>query len=484
MARSVEQPALEKRIRSLGPYLKQEMREEGPILAAVMDSFQELDQIAQLIGYFSHEESYASPVPWWPIISVLGTYSSGKSTFINDYLGYQLQPTGNQAIDDKFTVICFGKDNQMQSLPGFAVDADPRFPFYHISQEIEKIELGGGAHLDSYLQLKTCPSDVLRGRILIDSPGFDAEEQRTAVLRLTDRIVDLSDLVLVFFDARHPEPGTMRDTLDMLVEKIVQRADTSKFLYILNQIDMTALEDNAEDVVAAWQRALSQKGLTAGRFFRLFSKSVAIVIEDEHVRNHYESKRDIDWTDINLRIQQARIEATYRVVGALQRAIIDLQERVIPTIRTLRSRWRAYVLWSYGLLFGLFVGLIGCGLWTRFFNQELWVWEIVLGGILLAFGGLHLFIRKRAAKTIAAIVRREFPGRNDRNNLIKAGLFNVASLRGILHTEPVGWDSAAQQGIQQVREDSNRFIQQLNNVFANPAGDEGQSEMPRPDEGS
>ena len=57
----------------------------------------------------------------------------------------------------------------------------------------------------------------LRGKILIDSPGFDADAQRTSTLKITDHIIDLSDLVLVFFDARHPEPGAMSDTLAHLV---------------------------------------------------------------------------------------------------------------------------------------------------------------------------------------------------------------------------------------------------------------------------
>lgn len=57
----------------------------------------------------------------------------------------------------------------------------------------------------------------LKGRILIDSPGFDADEQRKATLRITDHIIELSDLVLVFFDARHPEPGAMQDTLEHLI---------------------------------------------------------------------------------------------------------------------------------------------------------------------------------------------------------------------------------------------------------------------------
>ena len=60
----------------------------------------------------------------------------------------------------------------------------------------------------------------------------------------------------------------MPDTLKHLVGNTVQRPDSSKFLYILNQIDNTAREDNPEEVVAAWQSALAQQSLTAGRFYR------------------------------------------------------------------------------------------------------------------------------------------------------------------------------------------------------------------------
>jgi GTPase SAR1 family protein len=218
------------------------------------------------IGFLSAEESHATRVPWWPIIAVLGVYSSGKSTFINHYLGYELQRTGNQAVDDKFTVICFSRENTVRTLPGLALDADPRFPFYQMSRALEEITTGEGRRIDAYLQLKTCPSERVRGKILIDSPGFDADAQRTSTLRITRHIIDLSDLVLVLFDARHPEPGTMHDTLEHLVSDTIHRPDSSKFLYVLNQVDTTAREDNPEDVAASWQRALAQKGLTAGRF--------------------------------------------------------------------------------------------------------------------------------------------------------------------------------------------------------------------------
>ena len=133
---------------------------------------------------------------------------------------------------------------------------------------------------------------------MIDSPGFDADAQRTSTLRITDHIIALSDLVLVMFDARHPEPGAMQDTLKHLVSNTITRPDSNKFLFILNQIDNTAREDNPEEVVAAWQRGLAQAGLTAGKFYRTYDKEAAVPFEDDSVRERFETKRDADMAEI------------------------------------------------------------------------------------------------------------------------------------------------------------------------------------------
>lgn len=123
---------------------------------------------------------------------------------------------------------------------------------------------------------------------MIDSPGFDADNQRASTLRLTQHIINLSDLVLVFFDARHPEPKAMQDTLAYLVSASVNRADANKFLYILNQIDVTAKEDNPEEVVSAWQRSLAEVGLVTGRFYRIYNLDAAVPITDPGVKERFE----------------------------------------------------------------------------------------------------------------------------------------------------------------------------------------------------
>jgi hypothetical protein len=474
---------LEKRLQNLEAHLQL----ENPILLHAVQSFRRLDTVSRRFGLLGREESYATRVPWWPLIAVLGVYSSGKSTFINHYLGYPLQRSGNQAVDEKFTVICFTTEDTVRVLPGLALDADPRFPFYQMSRALEEIAPGEGRRIDAYLQLKTCPSECLRGKILIDSPGFDADAQRTATLRLTDHIIDLSDLVLVFFDARHPEPGTMHDTLEHLVGRTINRPDSSKFLYILNQVDTTAREDNPEDIAASWQRALAQKGLTAGRFYRIYNPEAAVPIADANLRTRFEAKRDEDLADIHGRMREVGVERAYRVVAILAQTARDLEEKVVPQLQGLLARWRRRVLQLDGVLFGaIALVVLGVTLWTgqwSGFSLSHPVWEylfahpvlgwIVLGIVLVLGGYAHFTIRQRVAQRLLAKLPQHTslpPDMDFLGNFAHAFQQNTRWWRSIFRTRPAGWGTRTQQALKEISTDANAYVQELNNTFTNPSG--------------
>ncbi len=150
----------DKRIKERLERLQKHLKREAPILVEVVDRYQQLDKVAQGLGLLSSGESYATQISWWPMISILGTFSAGKSSFINSFIGLPLQKTGNQAVDDKFTVITYTADSETRTLPGLALDGDPRFPFYQISEDIEKVAVGEGSRIDNYLQMKVAPSEA------------------------------------------------------------------------------------------------------------------------------------------------------------------------------------------------------------------------------------------------------------------------------------------------------------------------------------
>lgn len=473
---------MEQRLKRLQEHLKR----ENPVLVEAVNQYRELDTIAQKLGLLDSGESYATQISWWPMVSILGTFSAGKSSFINSYLGVSLQRTGNQAVDDRFTVITFSPDEQVRTLPGLALDGDPRFPFYQISEEIEHVSSGEGAKIDNYLQMKVAPSEKLRGKILIDSPGFDADEQRKSTLRITDHIIELSDLVLVFFDARHPEPGAMQDTLEHLVKGAMRRNDSSKFLFILNQIDTSAREDNLEDIVSSWQKALVQQGLSAGSFHILFNDKLAIPVEDAGVWARYVSKRDADYQRIMSRIDSVNIERAYRIVGAMESQANQIEQQAIPRLREALARWKKQVLFSDLFIFGLLgIALVGMsiefGYWEGLLFNPPWlasldgnvvVTGIMLVAMLLVALAIHFLIRNKLAKRIAARLDKQ----ESYGNLSRAFLKSTRMWRSIFQSSPAGWGKRTRQRLAGIRDATDRFVQYLNDRFTSPSGVKAKAE--------
>ena len=458
------------------------LERENPVLKEVVDAFFQLDFLLHSLGYLKKTESLTKMMSWWPVISILGTYSAGKSSFINYYLDYPIQETGVQAVDDKFTVICYSPEKKVRVLPGFALDSDPRFPFYKISKAIDEVLPGEGAYLDSYLQLKTCPSEKLKGKVFIDSPGFDADEKRASILRITDRIIDLSDLVLIFFDARHPEPGSMKDTLEHLVKTTVKRRDSNKFLYILNQIDVTAKEDNLEAVYASWQRALVRYGVSAGKYFCIYNPIACNVIEDPETKKRYERKRDHDLDLISKRIEDVKIERTYRLVRLLKDYVGKLKNTTLPIVSEFRDKLKKYTLMLDSICFGIIFLIIQMGhlLFTDTGSGEFWIRILkriftsapafmgFLVFLLLLFG-IHCAIKNKVGGILAKKFIEDVPDK-EKDNYMQCFLKNIKWYSPIFRRHPMGWSEKLANKLKKLNSDVNLFIQKLNQEYTDPSG--------------
>lgn len=462
------------RVRRQLDQLSERLREENPILEGVVEPFRTLDRIGYKTGLLDpNEDSYAFSISWWPMIAVLGTFSAGKSTFINEFVGAPVQRSGSQAVDDKFTVIAYGANERLQELPGLALDGDPRFPFYRVSDEIERLQDGGGRTVDHFLAMKTIKAEPLRGRILIDSPGFDADEQRATILQLTDHIIDLSDLVIVFFDARHPEPGAMRDTLEHLVNRVAARNDFTKMLFVLNQIDTTWREDNLEEVVSAWQRAVVRQGHTTGRFYCMYNEHAAVEIGDEQVRERYQAKSSRDRAEVHARIREISSNRSYRIIGALQSIAETIEMDAEPALRRALERWRRGVLRAdlatgVGVLALLALWLHFSLGWTAVFDGRLWA-ALTGSPMLVGFGlGLlvvgqlaaHFFYRRWVARRVAARLPEEVRA----GHLRRAFLRNTKPWRSLFARQPVGFGKRTHRQLVELRDVAERFVQKLNDL--------------------
>lgn len=466
--------------------LQEHLKRENPVLVDAVGKYRELDKVARKIGLLTSGESYATQISWWPMISVMGTFSAGKSSFINTFLDIDLQRTGNQAVDDKFTAITFSPDAEAHTLPGLALDGDPRFPFYQISEEIEHVSAGEGAKIDNYLQMKVVPSEKLRGKILIDSPGFDADEQRKATLKIADHIIELSDLVLVFFDARHPEPGAMQDTLEHLVRGAQRRNDTSKFLFILNQIDTSAREDNLEDIVASWQKSLVQNGLSTGSFYVLFNEKIAVPVENEAVWSRYLSRRAADYAQIATRIDGVNTQRVYRVVGAMESISNNIEQQAVPMLKTALNRWRKDTLIWDGITLSAIVVLLGIlSVWLDWWDGLIfnapWLetvtaspisMSITAVAVLLILVVLHYLIRGKVARYIGSSLSEN----ESYGNPAAAFRKSTRVWRTIFQGSPAGWGRGTRKRLDSIRDATDHLVQHLNNRFSDPSGLENKTE--------
>jgi len=449
--------------------LKEYLSEENPVLLDVISKYQALDKIGHKIGFIKKNETYTSHISWWPMISILGTFSTGKSTFINEYIGKEIQQSGNQAVDDKFTVVCYGNQEEPTTLPGLALDADPRFPFYNISEEINKVDPGEGNRVNLYLQLKTLKSEHLKGKILIDSPGFDADSQRDAVLRITNHIVEMSDLVLVFFDARHPEPGAMRDTLEHLVATTIGHKDANKILYILNQIDTTAKEDNLEDVIGSWQRALAKEGLISGNFYSIYNESSANAIEDEALATRLKTKKDTDLARITERMDKVSIERAYRIIKSLEDHAKEIKEEKIPVLQEALQGWGKKVLWTDLGILALFSGVLGLlqfkfNIFDALQNSEAGMIAAGVGLFVLIFLFIH-------AKVRSFFARKEAKKWETKDIAIsKAIIHNTRWWKSIFGFGGQKWHKGTKTKLNTLMTQGREAIQKLNDQYVSASG--------------
>lgn len=188
------------------------------------------DQVLDPIG--QRFEFEAAPPPaetkGLPMVLLLGNHSSGKSTFINWLIGEDLQRTGIAPIDDGFTVITHGPEEQVRD--GMTIVTDPNLPYGDLRRY--------GDQLLSYFKLRLRPNPQLQGLALIDSPGMiDAADGKVtrpydfnAVVRW---FAERADVILLLFDP--DKPGTTGETLSVLTNSL--SGLEHKLLIIFNKVD-------------------------------------------------------------------------------------------------------------------------------------------------------------------------------------------------------------------------------------------------------
>jgi len=200
-----------------------------------------LSPVAMRYGY--SEVPLESNIKWRPLVLVVGNYSSGKSTLINDFLGGTIQATGQAPTDDSFTVITYGEGEEgaaeqpprvVEERDGKFLLNDPEYPFETLRKH--------GQRFAAHFRLKKVNAPFLKNLAIIDTPGMlDSITERDRGYNYQEVIGDfaqMADLVLVLFDPH--KAGTVRETHTSLRDTLPARTFEDRLLFVLNRIDECA----------------------------------------------------------------------------------------------------------------------------------------------------------------------------------------------------------------------------------------------------
>lgn len=184
--------------------------------------------------YRYDEIALETNIKWKPIVLILGNYSSGKSTLINELLGMDIQATGQAPTDDAFTVITSGSDAEGSDAgrkDGAALLNDPHFPFAGLKKH--------GDRFKAHFCMKKVQSPILQNLAVIDTPGMlDSVSERDRGYNYQQVIGDLAqiaDMVLVLFDPH--KAGTVQETYYSLRETLPAKTYEDRIIFVLNRID-------------------------------------------------------------------------------------------------------------------------------------------------------------------------------------------------------------------------------------------------------
>lgn len=181
---------------------------------------------------------------WRPIVLILGNYSSGKSTFINELIGREVQRTGQAPTDDSFTVITAPDPGGDEiDLPGSDLVNDTRLPFTVFKTL--------GEQFISHFRMKKVKSHLFENLAIIDSPGMlDSISEKDRGYDYTAAIKEfarLADLVVLMFDPH--KAGTIQETYNTIRNILPDATGEDRILFVMSRIDEC---DNLGDLVRSY----------------------------------------------------------------------------------------------------------------------------------------------------------------------------------------------------------------------------------------
>jgi len=421
--------------------LEKQFAATDPVLQKAAKVFQELDEFEKAMGLIGNDETTARKTSWWPLISTLGGYSPAKSEFINRYLGVNLHTARH-----KFSVLQYTPQANTATLPGTALDADHRLPFYQIGREIEQLVTGEGSRLNNYLELITVNSATLKNKLIIDTPVLNPVTETEVTTLLRRHVLENSDLVLVFTDLFEAEVALIGD----IVTEIVAQQESNKFLFVIDHSEITLDPLKSQEICASWQRRLAEFDIHTGQFFVLSQGGGTV--------------------DIDQRVNNLNNDRSYRILANLEKSIRDVEDIILEEVESSITLWKERCNATTLIIVAFFIILlvfaeIATGVLDILFDPI--IGPAVLVGFTLLITPMHIMISRFHGKLIINQLHKRQKKLNLAEDL--AGLFeqSLSFWRILLPiNSPVGKNKKNRKQLAAMIEETKDLVQALNDQFS------------------
>ena len=161
-----------------------------------------------------------------------------------------------------------------------------------------------------------------------------------------------------------------------------------------------------------------------------------------------------------------------------------LKQDVVGRLQRFKDAWRRKVLWLDGvILAGVLIAFFALTIWGGYwqgaslslpFRNLVMLNDYTFYGaiaVLLAIAGyVHFSIRGWAAKKISAKLLAEVNDSDLHSNYQRAFRKSARWWRSIFWPNPAGWGRRTAARLEQVLDDSNTYIEKLNDEYTNPSG--------------
>jgi energy-coupling factor transporter ATP-binding protein EcfA2 len=185
-----------------------------------------------------------SILKWKPMVLLIGNYSSGKSTLVNELAGVDIQRTGQAPTDDAFTIITSDSEGgQGQEIPGSTLVNDETLPFAQLKDH--------GEQFISHFRMKKVVNPDLANMAIIDSPGMldsvTEKDRGYDYMAVIGQLAKLADLVVLMFDPL--KAGTIKETYTAIRDTLPESAGEDRIVFAMSRIDEC---DSMTDLVRSY----------------------------------------------------------------------------------------------------------------------------------------------------------------------------------------------------------------------------------------